>query len=152
MEAVKKYSRNELYRLSGSLEPYATWILREKTIHAKRVGEGTTKVQDFDEYLQKRYSYKMATGEINADGSLKEFLAPVLNKGKELAGEKLKSTVEDKLADKKDTEKELAELNKPVEKRILGLKPIVFYSITGLIVLGIGTGIYFIFQTKKKKG
>jgi len=151
---MAKLSKNKLYKLSGTFDPYNVWLVKEKTLHAEKMTKNKTKIYDFETWLNERYDYLIQTGQIgskktiNADGSIKDAFKTVADTAKET----LMGTLNDKLSDKTDAEKIDSELNKPVEKRILGLKPVIFYSVTTVTILAIGAGIYFIVKSKGKKG
>jgi PAB1-binding protein PBP1 len=143
-------TKNRIYKEAGIKDSYANWIAKEKELWQKKLQEGSTMETDFETYLNKRYEWLKQNGLLNADG-LKEAGEKIFSAVKRETAEILKNKLEEKLEDKKDTEKENEALRKPVQKRILGLTPPVFYTIAGVAVLCIGAGIYFIFKNEKEK-
>ncbi|MDD5358424.1 MAG: hypothetical protein PHX80_04705 [Candidatus Nanoarchaeia archaeon] len=108
-------SASTIYRQSGSDLGFKQWLENEKMSHELNLGKGKTK-RGFDEWLEIKYAKKAIK---NASGNI------------DAAKNILKKTAE-KIDDKSQPIEEA-----PVtEKTILGMKPIIFYTVaTGLALI-----------------
>ncbi len=128
-------TRNQVYRKMqrqvGNREiPYGQFIDRENAKFAKMLrNKNFSSDVSFDDYLNAKYGDRL-----NADGFMKDIIDII-------------SKAEEKYEDEHKKEEKVEEVKQ--EKTILGLKPIIFYSITGTIILSISTIIILSIKSKK---
>jgi hypothetical protein len=101
----------------------AEWIKPEKALYALKINEGKIpETMSFDEWINNRYSAKL-----NADGSAIKSLLTATSKISPIS------------------------YTAPIQVKntVLGMKPLVFYSVAGAITLVVGTLIYSYYKNKK---
>jgi len=141
-------SANQLYNLSGASAEGVTfkdWMTHENNLYKSKIEDGKiTGKMAFPEWLNKRWS---AIAVMNADakkGILKGKLGQAV---KDIAAGVLKKTVNTGAPEgSAQSQEEIA----PIEKRILGMKPGVAYTVGAVVLLaGIVGTIYVVRRAKK---
>jgi hypothetical protein len=136
-ETIKKYnemaglSMNQMYKQSGAAEAgvsYKDWIASEENLYQKKIEDGKIQGQmPFQQWMCKRWA-----GKLNASG-FSELVTGLKGIGKEVLN---KTILNKEGADtaKGDAASPGAGTNAYIEpeKRILGMKPVVFYSVAAL--------------------
>jgi hypothetical protein len=120
-------SASTIYRQSGSKLGFKNWLENEKMSHDLNLAKGNTK-RDFDEWLELKYAKKSK----NASGNV-EAAKNILKKTAEKMDDSGQSTIEAPPA--------------PTEKTILGMKPVIFYTVAGGLAL---VAIVAIVKLRKK--
>lgn len=129
-------TRNQIYNSIRSDLPYNQWVTSEKNDYQNRVNSGQIKTNlDFDNWLNRKYQMKMRQ-EAAADGSLLNTFTDILQK----TSDKIQSGVGDI--------NNINSIPTPPKKTILGLQPVVFYSITIVTIAAITLGVYKIVHKK----
>lgn len=151
-ETIKKYnemaglSMNQMYKQSGAAEAgvsYKDWIAGEENLYQKKIEDGKIQGQmPFQLWMGKRWA-----GKLNASG-FSELLTGLKGIGKEVINKTIlnKETASPGAEDAGETGG--AAYVEP-EKRILGLKPFVFYSVATLTALTAGFIIVKIVKSSK---
>ncbi|MDD5013533.1 MAG: hypothetical protein PHW73_00340 [Atribacterota bacterium] len=108
-------SASTIYRQSGSKLAFKNWLENEKASHTLNLEKGNTK-RGFDEWLEIKYAKKANK---NASGNIK-------------AAENILKKTAEKMDDKGQPVEEAT----ITEKTILGMKPVIFYTVaTGLALV-----------------
>jgi len=121
---------SKIHRISKVQEPLSDWLTAEKTLYEHKVQKGKVPENtDFDTWINKRYQpiIKQVMESKNASGFV----------------EGLKNVV--KKTAEKVTPDPVAQSASPIitiEKTIFGLKPVVFWSVAGSVLLLTGILVY----------
>lgn len=144
-------SFNQMYKLSGAAETglsYKDWISGEEGLYNSKIESGKIKGQmPFNKWLEMRWQGKM-----NATGDGEKKLSGILEGLKGIGKSVLDKTILNKTSGTSSsgaTEDTSAPYIAP-EKRILGMKPIVFWSVTGVVILTAGFVTVKAIQKMKK--
>lgn len=159
---IQKQSRNQLYKQAkikyGCTKSYKDWLESEMAIFETK-GKEATGMADFDAWLNEKYKRRAEAiaakdndNKANAIGDeLKAGAKDLWSQTKDSGLAAIQKEIEGRLEDKTDTAKEKELLDMPVEKTVFGMKPIVAYSLVGLVILAIGTGIFFMIRANNKQ-
>jgi hypothetical protein len=128
---------NQIYRESGVSNQGITfkdWLASENALYDQKVENGKVADMPFNEWLQVRWDRALnASGKKKEkSGKGKEVLASLKDIGKQV----LQKTVNTKSSGTTASDSPSTDTYQSVEKRILGMKPVVFYSIAGVVGLG----------------
>lgn len=201
MESVTLKTKNQLYKESGERIPYAQWLAKERVLWQQRLASGSTRLSNFEEFLNHRYNWKRqhpqaektapkttdnfqeivdnisfdkSQDKLSADGDTPT-TAPAdttqttstpadkdgffKSLGKNLINEQLDtlnkqtatpakpSTATDNKSGVKNAS---VPDDKTKKKNILGLSPAIFYTVTGVLLLGIGVTVFVLLKPKKQ--
>ena len=152
---MENLSVSKIHKLTKTTKPLNEFINDEKTLfEAKKKDGRSAKVlqgMNFETFLNKRYQKHLGIIDENqsADGKILKSVASLVNKP---AVQSVVNTVQQTIdKSKSQTTPGTVDNTIPkstVKKTILGMKPIVFYSVTGSVLLI--TGILIIKMIKKR--
>lgn len=151
-------SLNQLYKESGAQCPFKAWLQKGQEIFNKKKEEGVIGENiSFDQWANEVNNIQLnvdETGTAATSSKKKKSKFGAILKDVAKAGVKIAAGVmanQEKQNAQPKVEEPVVESDpkeKP-KKTILGLKPVVFYSITAVTILAVGFGVYKIIQSRK---
>jgi hypothetical protein len=130
-------SLNQMYKQSGAGEAgisYKDWIAGEEALYNTKIERGKILGQmPFAQWMEMRWQ-----GKLNASGKLSEVLQGLKGIGKSVLDKtilKQNTATSTTAAPDESTTTFVATTYTEPEKRILGMKPLIFWSLTGVVIL-----------------
>jgi hypothetical protein len=157
---MRNLSVSKIHRLKKSELPLSEWIEKEKALYTKKQSDGKIDGMDFETWLNHRHAPRDknkgadATEEIkNAEGAIEpENIENADSESEQENASGVVTSLLNKTADKMKTDSASPApiQSSPAKKTIFGMKPLVFYSATGSILLILGVLTYRIIKKRLK--
>ena len=126
---------NQIHRKFQIRKPFMDWTSDEKTEYLDKLNKGKIAGQlPFEAWVNQKYRMKEKYHNA-ADGTAAgDIIGKILNK---VTG------------DTTDADEQVTDISTTYSKTILGMKPLVFWSVTTVILFAVGYGIYQYVESNK---